>query len=608
MSINLRILPLRATSSVLGSTNHGHGTRTFSGVAAGLLSALALVACGPVEDADALTSAATTDLNYYWQPFTTTSVWNLKLPAGRAETAIPAAALKSGPLALSDGTYGINVYFAKASDPLWSLQYNTWASVLGAAGANPAKMRAPVGMSAPGGTDGSIIVIDENLQYGYELWQFRSKGGTSASASSVNVIDLRSAGIKGNIGLSGSGLPGIGGLLKSYETKNNVAIRHKLWLAAHPAMLFPSFVSPATQQDLFQGKGSAAFLKYGDVVALSKAYNVDTGPCSLSPFMKRIAQALQDYGGIIQDQGGDGIGVVAEVDSVRSYIDVDYNSTMWSKLACLQPYLVKVNDPWTGAQAGGLGYGASSDTTAPTTPPAPTATAKSASQIDVRWTAAKDNVGVAGYRVLRNGVAVATATGASFSDSGLAPSTSYRYSVMAFDAAGNQSSASLTASATTTAAATPPAGGGTQLLSNGGMESSLSPWFTQAWDGAPQISLSSSGARSGRGALRIVNPASGSGGIGGQNFSVSGGVKLTVSSYVNMSAAQAGRALLVVDFFDASGKLLGEVLSAGQAAGQSGYNLETLTTTTPSGTKSAGLYLYSAALGTVLFDDASVLR
>ena len=66
---------------------------------------------------------------------------------------------------------------AEGGDPLWSLQYNTWASVLGAAGANPAKMRAPVGMSAPGGTDGSIIVIDENLQYGYELWQFRSKGG-----------------------------------------------------------------------------------------------------------------------------------------------------------------------------------------------------------------------------------------------------------------------------------------------------------------------------------------------------------------------------------------------------------------------------------------------
>ena len=64
-------------------------------------------------------------------------------------------------------------------------------------------------------------------------------------------------------------LPGIGGLLKAWETKNNVAIRHKLWLAANPAMLYASYVAPATQQDLFQGQGSAAFLRYGDVVACS---------------------------------------------------------------------------------------------------------------------------------------------------------------------------------------------------------------------------------------------------------------------------------------------------------------------------------------------------
>lgn len=595
-----------ATLQSLGAASRRRDARSLLRRARGCaLALLALAACGPEEDSDALASAATTDLNYYWQPFTTTSIWNLKLPAGRAEVALPAAALKTGPLALSDGAYGVNVYFAKASDPLWSLQFATWASFTGAGSANPARVRAPLGMTAPGGSDGTIVIVDENLQYAYELWQFRSQGGTSASSASVNVIDLRSAGIKGNVGISGSGLPGIAGLLKAYETKNNVAIRHKLWLAANPAMLYPAYVSPATQQDLFQGKGAAAFLKYGDVVALSKSYNVDSGPCGLSPFMKRIARALQDYGGIIQDQGGDGIGVVGEVNAVRSYIDVDYNTTMWSKLECLKPFLVKVVDPWTGAQAGGLGYGAQVDQSAPSAPGQPAATVKSASQIDVRWAAATDNVGVAGYRVLRNGAVVATATGPSYSDSGLAPSTSYRYTIVAFDAAGNQSAASAAASATTAASMTTTA---TELLGNGGLEGGLAPWWTQAWDGSPQIAVVTSGARSGSRALRIVNPDSRSGGIGGQGFKVGAGVKLTARAYLNMAGAQAGRALLMIDFFDGNGKLLGEVVSAGVAAGQSGYSLDAVTATTPAGTVSASIYLYSYAQGTALFDDVSITR
>jgi len=92
-----------------------------------------------------------------------------------------------------------------------------------------------------------------------------------------------------------------------------------------------------------------------------------------------------------------------------------------------------------------------SDTTAPTAPASLTATAASSSQINLSWGASTDNVGVTGYIVYRNGAQVGTATGTSYSDTGLSASTAYSYTVKAKDAAGNLSAASNTASATTQA-------------------------------------------------------------------------------------------------------------------------------------------------------------
>jgi hypothetical protein len=116
--------------------------------------------------------------------------------------------------------------------------------------------------------------------------------------------------------------------------------------------------------------------------------------------------------------------------------------------------------------AAGSGSG---DTQPPTTPTNLAATASSPTAIELTWTASTDNVGVAGYYVYRcqgagctpsARVATVPATVTSSSDTGLAASTSYRYAVAAFDAAGNVSAASASATATTSAtgdAGAPPA-------------------------------------------------------------------------------------------------------------------------------------------------------
>ena len=104
------------------------------------------------------------------------------------------------------------------------------------------------------------------------------------------------------------------------------------------------------------------------------------------------------------------------------------------------------------------------DTSPPTAPAGLTATASGSSQVNLNWTASTDNVGVAGYRVERcqgagctNFAQVGTPTATSYSDTGLAPSSTYRYQVRAVDASGNFSGYSAVAAATTGAGpATPP--------------------------------------------------------------------------------------------------------------------------------------------------------
>ena len=86
------------------------------------------------------------------------------------------------------------------------------------------------------------------------------------------------------------------------------------------------------------------------------------------------------------------------------------------------------------------------DNQAPTAPTRLTARTASSSRINLSWAVSRDNVATSHYRVERcqglgcsNFGYIATATGTSFNDTGLAASTPYRYRVRASDASGNLS-------------------------------------------------------------------------------------------------------------------------------------------------------------------------
>lgn len=109
------------------------------------------------------------------------------------------------------------------------------------------------------------------------------------------------------------------------------------------------------------------------------------------------------------------------------------------------------------ASSGGSSGG---DTQPPTTPTGLAVTGTTSGSVSLAWSPSSDNVGVTGYNVYRGGQLAGTVTGTSFTDTGLAASTSYTYTVTAHDAAGNTSASSAAVTATTASGGgNPPPGG-----------------------------------------------------------------------------------------------------------------------------------------------------
>ena len=102
----------------------------------------------------------------------------------------------------------------------------------------------------------------------------------------------------------------------------------------------------------------------------------------------------------------------------------------------------------------------SGNTTPPSVPTGLTSTSDTASSVGLSWSASTDSTGtLAGYTVYRNGTSIGTtnASTTTFTDSTVQPSTTYSYTVDAFDTAGNHSAQSSAIQVTTPGAPPPSA-------------------------------------------------------------------------------------------------------------------------------------------------------
>ncbi|MFU8871442.1 glycoside hydrolase family 9 protein [Micromonospora sp. SL4-19] len=166
------------------------------------------------------------------------------------------------------------------------------------------------------------------------------------------------------------------------------------------------------------------------------------------------------------DSGGSGLaGYDVSHETVGSDVVVKYpTSTNTLTVSSLQPartyrFRVSARDNAGNQSASSPAVqvttpgGSGSDTTPPTSPGAPTASAVGPNGFTLTWGPATDNVGVTGYRVYRQtwpaDTLVTTVTGTTYAATGLTPATTYVYYVVAVDAAGNASAPSPTVTVTT---------------------------------------------------------------------------------------------------------------------------------------------------------------
>ena len=178
------------------------------------------------------------------------------------------------------------------------------------------------------------------------------------------------------------------------------------------------------------------------------------------------------------------------------------------------------------------------DTTPPTAPGTPAAAATTSSTATISWARSSDDVAVVSYDVRRNGTVVGSvqqpASGnPGFSDSGLAPSTTYSYVVTAYDAAGNHTD-SPAGSVTTPAApdTTPPSAPGTPTATSVGPATATITWTRSSDDvGVTRYDVTRNGAVVGS----APQPASGD-----PSFADSGLAGSTTYSYVVIAYDAAG--------------------------------------------------------------------
>jgi endo-1,4-beta-D-glucanase Y len=174
----------------------------------------------------------------------------------------------------------------------------------------------------------------------------------------------------------------------------------------------------------------------------------------------------------VAEEAGDPVGPSAMAagdqvwtDAIWNYLATNpYGDKYYGETIKMLVYIVMSGNYWSPAGSDG-GPG---DTTAPSVPGNVHTTSVSSSAVGLAWDASTDDTAVTGYDVYRNGAALASVAGTTYTDTSVIGSTTYAYTVRAHDAVPNNSAFG------TTLAVTTPAGGGGGTASYEAEKGSLS--------------------------------------------------------------------------------------------------------------------------------------
>jgi len=257
--------------------------------------------------------------------FSAGGIFNQSLPAtpeiDPASSTLVGSFLRAGGLVMSVRQYSTTVFFADTTTPrrnvklecgpAWELGVSQMLSVPIPDFAVPqfdtdGASNPPRGCGDASDQDNFMVILDTGSRCEYDFWQARKNNGSWA-ASWGNRISLDGDGVYAR-GLSsrGSGFAFLGGVIWPDELVSG-RIEHAL-VFNYPFTKAGGPVSPATESD---GESTAAdAIPEGARIQLNPALDLTT--LNLAPYELTIARAMQEFGLLLVDNGGDvGIGLYA---------------------------------------------------------------------------------------------------------------------------------------------------------------------------------------------------------------------------------------------------------------------------------------------------------
>lgn len=238
---------------------------------------------------------------------------------------------------------------------------------------------------------------------------------------------------------------------------------HDGW-ADSPFLIYFSPLSSPGPLNTRIGPGTAAYAAYGRASG-DTAPPADTTPPTVTlraPLAgATVTGTLTVTADVADDTGVDSVTLAVDGSATSRNATAPYTpaSITWDSTGVSDgPHTLRIVARDAAGNSGGdevtVEVANNRDTQPPSAPSGLQAVANGQNGVRLDWSAARDNVGVTGYQISRDGRTQTTVTGTSYTDAGLDPGSTYQYSVVAFDAAGNRSDPAL-ASATTDPAAVP---------------------------------------------------------------------------------------------------------------------------------------------------------
>lgn len=275
-----------------------------------------------------------------WVPFDANSVLRTPVPAEShvdvASPAVTARLVADGRVYASLVEFGIPIYTAEADTPRYrvSCLRLQW----GPCPFDDTGTPIPDGARPHSGSDGAMVVVDEEAQLSYEFWQAQPVGSRwTTSFGAIN--PLNGSGWGG--AATGAGASRLAGVVRLFEIQDG-QIDHALALQSNNACV-GVFRAPAVKTD---GRSDRAdCVPEGSRLRLDPAIDVES--LDLPPAQLTVARAFQRYGGFVVDVGGAPLSISFEL---AADAEGTYPGEVYQSAGLTWDYDGLDGIPWQGLQ------------------------------------------------------------------------------------------------------------------------------------------------------------------------------------------------------------------------------------------------------------------